>query len=261
MTNTFSVPAATESGFISRSHQAIEPFALHRPSTVIEAASLIDSGAVPHAGGIDVVSRLRRGAAAAAVVRLDRIDELRRIEVNEDHLVLGAGVTHAQVESDAEIGSARPDLATAWKTLGNLRIRRTGTIGGNLMAFDSTYDAAPILAAAEARLVFASPDGTVYETSVTDRPETGLLVRCEIPLAGRVVFDRSLKPVVSVAVGNDSVAIGCAYDSPIVVARQGFDQSLLPDPVDDAYATAAYRQRMIEVLISRAEQQHGHLET
>ncbi|MFT5531137.1 MAG: carbon-monoxide dehydrogenase medium subunit [Candidatus Poriferisodalaceae bacterium] len=258
---TFTVPSMADSGFVSRSHRAIAPFVLHSPATAADAASLLASGAIAHAGGIDVVSRLRQGATAESVVRLSGIDELGRIEITAECLIVGAGVTHAEVESNPIISDVRPDLAAAWRTVGNLRIRRTGTVGGNLMAFDGTYDAAPILAAAEARLVFVEPDRTLSESNVVDRPSSGLLLRLEIPLAGQVVFDRSLKPVVTVAVGDRYVAVSCAHETPIVLSREWFDHTQLPDPINDAYASASYRRRMIGVLTERAIRKHELLDS
>lgn len=233
-------------GFVSRSHRAIAPFTLHRPSSVDEAVAHLASGARPHAGGIDVVERMQRGERIGALADLAAVAGLHAVDVVGDKLRIGAGVTHARIESDPVIAARRPDLAAAWATVGNVRIRRTGTVGGNLMAFDRTYDAAPILAAAGATLVFASSEGEV-RTMVVDRPPSLLLTHIEVPAAGRRLrFDRSLKPVVSVAVG-DHVAVGCAYPA----VQHVTDVDALPDPIDDAEASSVYRRRMIGVLVER----------
>lgn len=253
---TLRSPSVTTSGFVSRSHKAIAPFVLVEPDDPAHAAKLIAEGAVPHAGGIDVVARLRNGTAAHTVVRLDRLDDLRRIEVDGDRLLIGAGVTHSAVETNPTIAELRPDLAAAWRTVGNLRIRRTGTLGGNLMSFDPSYDTAPILAAADALLRYVNPDGSTTEHTVAERPSNGLLAQVSVPTSGLVVFDRSLKPTVSVAVGDDTIAIGCAYPSVLTRARTGFDAGSLPDPVDDAFSSATHRRRMIDVLVQRCSVEH-----
>lgn len=259
------------SGFISRSHRAIAPFGLHRPTSLAEAASLIADGAMPHAGGIDAVSQLRQGRTTNHLVSLTAIPELNVIEVADDRLSLGAAVTHHTMETDQTIARHRPDLAEAWRTVGNVRIRRAGTIGGNLMTPDTTYDAAPILAAAGAELVFMNGDGSTSRSTVADRNPSGFLIRIELPLAGTVVFDRSLKPVVSVALGADpatgtrSAAIGCAHagvqvagvpEGPPEGAAQAAVQEL-PPPVSDAIASADYRTRMTAVLLRRLLEQQG----
>ncbi|MEM7096287.1 MAG: FAD binding domain-containing protein [Actinomycetota bacterium] len=239
-------------GFVSRSHKAIAPFALERAESVAAAAASVANGAVPHAGGIDVVERMQGGAAVERVVDVSGLADLRQIVVVGDVLRIGAAVTHARIESDATIAGHCPALAAAWATVGNVRIRRTGTIGGNLMAFDKDYDAAPILAAVGATLVFAAPDGE-FRRSVADRVPGALLVAVEIATGAEVRFDRSLKPAVTVAVGaaagRTTVAVGCAHPGVQVVDAEQLDD--LPEPIDDADASSAYRRRMISVLAER----------
>jgi CO/xanthine dehydrogenase FAD-binding subunit len=243
---------STPGGFISASHRAATPFELHRPTTIDEAAALLAGGAVAHAGGIDFVAGIRDGNRPQAVAHLGDIDELRRIEVVGEILRIGAGATHHQIESDPLVTDHRPDLQAAWATVGNVRIRRAGTVGGNLLAFDATYDAAPILAVAGAVLVWA--DGS--RCSVVDRSSSnGLLVAVEVPVAGTVLFDRSLKPTVTVALGEAGVAIGCAYPEVLVLNRPSMPDDIdawnLPEPTGDAFASATYRARMVKVLAKR----------
>jgi aerobic carbon-monoxide dehydrogenase medium subunit len=246
------------SGFVSRSHRAIAPFVLSRPSTVEGVVARLEAGAHAHAGGIDLVERLQRGMFVAEVVDLASVAGLDTIDVVGDRLRIGAGVTHARLEADPLICDRRPDLAAAWRTVANVRIRRTGTVGGNLMALDKNYDAAPILAAAGAALIFAG-DGADTSCSVADRDRPGLLVAIDVPLDGRLVFDRSLKPVASVAVGNDTIAVGCAHRDVVAGARPtgspgeaaaSFVASM-PEPLHDADASATYRRRLIEVQVRR----------
>ena len=85
-----------------------------------------------------------------------------------------------------------------------------------------------------------------------------------MPLDGRVIYDRSLKPVVSVAVGDQAIAIGCAYAQTHVIPHgaaspEGAAAAIaaLPDPIEDASATAAYRRRMIDVLVARLLRAHA----
>lgn len=260
------------SGLISRSHLGIEPFDLRLPETLADAAAAVAAGSWAHAGGIDVAQRLRAGEVADEVVPLSSpqatggagLDRLRMISVGENTLFIGAAVTHARIESDPLVQAHRPDVASAWRTIGNVRIRAAGTLGGNLAAFHPGYDAAPILAAAGAELVVAEPDGTEVRCAVADVPQDRLIVGCEIPLSGRTVYDRSLKPVVSVAVGEQAVAIGCAYAATCVIPHGAANPedltaavAALGDPIEDAFATAAYRRRMIGVLVGRGLLTHA----
>lgn len=260
---------ASTSGLISRSHLGIEPFVLARPTSLADAAAGVANGAWAHAGGIDVAQRLRNGESAESMVPLSGLETLTEVSLRNGKLFIGAAVTHARIESDALVHAHRPDLAAAWRTIGNVRIRTTGTVGGNLMALDAGYDAAPIFAAAGAELIFLEPDGTEQRCSVADRSAGKLLIGCEVPLAGRVVYDRSLKPVASVAVGDRYAVIGCAYRDVRVIEldigsggvadRDTLSAALdaLREPLDDANASSRYRRRVIEVLIERCVQVHA----
>ena len=264
-------PARLASGLISRSHLGIEPFELRRPASLAETAAAVANGSWAHAGGIDVAQRLRAGEAAGELVPLSRspasaeagLETLGEISLGDGCLFIGAAATHARIESDPLMQAHRPDIATAWRTIGNVRIRAAGTLGGNLAAFHPGYDAAPILAAAGAKIVVARPDGTLDRCDVADVPQNRLIVGCEVPLSGSVVYDRSLKPVVSVAVGDQAVAIGCAYAQTVVIPHGAASPedvaasvAALADPIDDAFASAAYRRRMIGVLVDRCLQAH-----
>jgi carbon-monoxide dehydrogenase small subunit len=266
-------PAAepSTSGLISRSHLGIEPFALARPASLADAAASVAGGAWAHAGGIDVAQRLRHGEAPPTLVPLcptdpgssSGLDALTEITLRNGLLFIGAAVTHARIESDPLVRAHRPDLAAAWRTIGNVRIRTAGTVGGNLMALDAGYDAAPILAAAGAELIFLYPDGSEQRCSVAGRTVGRLLIGCEIPLVGHVVYDRSLKPVASVAVGDRYAAIGCAFRDveaiELVIGADGAADldamadalDALGEPLNNANASSGYRRRVIEVLIDR----------
>ena len=257
---------STTAGLISRSHLGIEPFVLRQPGSLTDAASMVASGVWAHAGGIDVAQRLRNGEAAPALVPLcqpgreshDGLNVLDEISLGDGVIFIGAAVTHARIETDPLVRAHRPDLADAWRTIGNVRIRSSGTMGGNLMAFDAGYDAAPILAAAGAELIFVEPDGAQRRCAVADRPRDRLLMGCEVPLDGHVVYDRSLKPVASVAVGDSCAAIGCAYPEVKVLPAGASDPETvraalgkLGEPTDDVFASTSYRHHVIGVLLDR----------
>jgi carbon-monoxide dehydrogenase medium subunit len=266
---------------IIRSHQGIPPFRLHRPASLEEAlaAARHAEGPVAYmAGGVDLVPALRAGEPCADLVFLPGIAELRRIEVRDGTLRVGACVTHAEFEAHPAVAAALPEVAGIWRELGNVRVRLAGTLGGNLLAGRAHYDVAPVLQALGATLVFAGPGGGVRRP-VGDGG--GLLVAIEIPLppGRRLAFDRSLKPAVSLAVGiagtpggalAGRLAIGCAYPQPTAaaldlaglggpadlaarasaVARAAVEA--LPPPVTDPVASGAYRRRVIGVLLRRA---------
>jgi aerobic carbon-monoxide dehydrogenase medium subunit len=257
---------STDAGWISRTHKAIAPYRLQKPETVSEVLeALSQSGtATIIAGGIDLTRRMRGGDTWDEVVDISGVADLKGISRIGDNIRIGALATHWEVETDPILRTCLPDFQVAWKTIGNIRIRMTGTVGGNLMAAEAGYDGHVLLAAAGARLIFASVDGEVSVPAVeaADRiPANALLMALEIPVTAnsRLGFDRNLKPVVSVAVGLDddraTVAVGCAFDHPLCwsgsVAEVGSCADLLPDPKNNPMGSAAYRRRMIGVLARR----------
>ena len=282
MTALASAPALA----VHRSRKLIPDFRLHRPRTAAEAVAMkaaCGAGAVFMAGGIDVVNRMKFGIPVSDVIHLGGVAGLDRIEVSSGELRLGALVTHDRLANSPEIRSLLPALARTWPGVANIRVRCKGTIGGNIMAADPAYDFALAALAAGARLVFLDPDGS---PSVVAAAELGggrldrLLTTIILPsgMTLRLMFDRSLRPIVSLVLGLDladgritggRVAIGCAYATPMA-ARLPIDEALaigelasraaaiarevatgLPEPRGDHNAGANYRRRMVEGLLRR----------
>jgi carbon-monoxide dehydrogenase medium subunit len=270
---------------IHRSRKLIPDFRLHRPRTVAEAVAtktLCGADAVFMAGGIDVVNRMKFGTPVTDVIHLSGVAGLDGIEEDDGELRLGALVTHDRMAMSLILRSRLPALAETWPDVANIRIRMKGTLGGNIMAGDPNYDFVLAAMAANARLHFHAQDGdteiAAADASTTD-PDA-LLTAITFPTADalRLVFDRSLRPIVTLVLGLDiddgaitggRVAIGCAYAAPVAVALP-FDEPLppadlsvrgatiaeqfaagLPEPRRDQYAGPAYRRRMIEVLLRR----------
>ena len=270
---------------VHRSRKLIAEFRLHRPRSATEAVALkaeAGAGAVFMAGGIDVVNRMKYGVRVTDVIHLGRVDDLDRIEEQEGGLRFGALVTHDRLVTSPQVGARLPSLAQIWPDVANIRIRCKGTIGGNIMAGDPSYDFALAAVAADAQLHFLSLDGGPVMFAAVDgiANQVGLLTAIEFPLGStlQLLFDRSLRPIVTLALGLNFVdghitggraAIGCAY--PVVVAAKlPFDEPLppvklacgaaplaqavaaeLPEPLGDGHGSSGYRQRMIELLLRR----------
>lgn len=269
---------------IHRSRKLIPPFRLVRPRSAAEAAAL--QGEAPGriafmAGGIDLVNRLKFGGAPGTeidtVVHLGGVPGLCEIAEQSDGVLIGACVTHQQLQESALIRARLPALAQTWDAVGNVRVRLKGTLGGNLMACDPLYDFPLAVMATGAQLRFVDPDGAprLVGADVLAGPGAipGLLTAIVLPSPDRLrlAFDRSLRPVVSLAVGLDvadgrvtggRLAVGGAFAAPRVVPVPTGDAATvaravaaaLPEPLTDTLATGAYRRRMIEVLTRRALQ-------
>ena len=135
--------AVASSLAVHRSRKLIREFRLHRPRSAMEAVALkaaAGAGAVFMAGGIDVVNRMKFGASVTEVIHLGRLACLDRIEEREGELHLGALVTHDRLATAPQVAARVPSLAQTWPDVANIRIRCKGTIGGNIMAGDPSYD-------------------------------------------------------------------------------------------------------------------------
>ena len=104
-------------------------------ATVEEALTALAGGARPVAGGTDLVVGARQGKAPLpeSIVAIDRLDDLRGVEVADGRLRLGALVTHVEIASDPVVLERLTALADASAIVGSHATRSHGTIGGNLM--------------------------------------------------------------------------------------------------------------------------------
>ncbi len=111
------------------------------------------------AGGTDLMVGVNAGRhPLGTVIALDRLDELRRWTRDGDTLVLGAGLTYAQL-GQPELATLVPALAQAARTVGSPQIRNAGTLGGNLGTCSPAGDTLGVLAALEAVVVLRSASG------------------------------------------------------------------------------------------------------
>lgn len=163
------------------------------PTSVEEALSaLAEAGddAKVLGGGQSLLPVLRmRLNAPEKVVDLSRIDSLRGISEDGDHLVIGAMTTHHEVATSDLVREHAAVLAEAASTVADPQIRHRGTLGGALVHADPAGDlGAPVLAL-DAELVVAGAGGErripageffqdLFETAVG---EDELLVAIRIP--------------------------------------------------------------------------------
>ena len=194
-----------------RSRKLIPDFRLHRPLSASEAVAMktaIGPGSVYMAGGIDVVNRMKSGFPVCDVIHLGKVAGLDDIEEVEDGLRLGALVTHDRMATSPLVQARLPALAQTWPDVANIRIRCKGTSGGNIMAGDSTYDFGLAVLAAGARLHFFTADGSTRIVAAAEPGEVmpeGLLTAISMPSSSALtlIFDRSLRPIVTLVLGLD----------------------------------------------------------
>jgi CO/xanthine dehydrogenase FAD-binding subunit len=166
--------------------------------TVLAPASVSEVVAALHddpelqllAGGTDFMVEVNFGhRRPPGVVSLHRVDELKGWHRDGDTIVLGAGVTYAEMEQPP-LADLLPALAQAARTVGSPQIRNAGTLGGNLGTASPAGDTLPVLAAHDATVVLEGVGGrreiglTEFITGVkrTSRAPDEVVVAARVPL-------------------------------------------------------------------------------
>ncbi len=125
------------------------------------AADDVQGGAIPYAGGTDLIVQWKRGGAPSAGVAVDikRIDLLRRIAVEEGTLFLGPCVPLARVAADELVKKHCPVLAEAASIVACPQVRNRATLGGNVCNASPAADTAVPLILSDALFEIRSASG------------------------------------------------------------------------------------------------------
>jgi carbon-monoxide dehydrogenase medium subunit len=183
----------------------IRSFDLLQPRSLPEAISMLGEHGEecrPIGGGTTLVILMKQRALHYRyLVDLQTIPGLADIKTEPDGLRIGALATHRMVETSPAVRRAFPALAQAFAQIGNVRVRQTASVGGNLAHADYRLDPPPVLLALDAEVNIVGPGGAravpiknffrgMYETVLT--PEE-LVVDVKIPFMpaeGRAVYLR-----------------------------------------------------------------------
>jgi carbon-monoxide dehydrogenase medium subunit len=139
-------------------------FEYHRPETVAEALTLLADHADEAkvlAGGQSLLPLMGlRLAVPAVVVDIGRLPDLDRITVEADHSVtIGALVTHAEAEENADLARHAPLVHQAMPLIGHTAIRNRGTVCGSVAHADPAAELPAVLLALDGAVVAASIAG------------------------------------------------------------------------------------------------------
>jgi xanthine dehydrogenase small subunit len=130
---------------------ASSPDLFHAPASLEELASLCQQHPTARllGGGTDVGLWVNKQLRSLGdIIHLGNVSELKRIEVRDDELCIGAG---ASLEAAfAALDSHFAGLTDVWLRFASPPIRHAGTIGGNLANGSPIGDAAPVLMALDA---------------------------------------------------------------------------------------------------------------
>jgi len=105
---------------------------------------LLESGKLPHKNYLNIWN----------------LNELRGIEVTDQHVTFGALTTYTQIQSHPILRSEFPMLCQAASETGGLAIQNRGTLGGNIVNASPAADSPPALLVYDAELELISTSGS-----------------------------------------------------------------------------------------------------
>jgi carbon-monoxide dehydrogenase medium subunit len=274
----------------------LSDFALHRPESLEDVVTLrseLGDEATLYAGGTELLLAMKMGVLDYEhLIDVKRVPELRGIEQRDGALVIGAAVTHREIETDPAVATAVPAFAALAANVANVRVRAAGTLAGNLAFAEPHADPPALLVALGADIVLAGPAGrrTIgvedfiagpYETELG---EDEVIAAIEVPVPESDVravyrkFQVLERPTVGVAaVGRvqggawqtaPTIVVGAVDERPMRVGAEDLvgaacdDEAALAaveeaardavDPVDDLSGSADYKRHLTGVLVRRA---------
>ena len=251
-------------------------FEVHQPASVGEAAEMLahfGEDASFYAGGTEMLLAMKHDVLRYRhLIDVKLIPGLDSVERTDDGMIrIGATATHRSLERSSVLQEHLPVFVEMERLVANIRVRNTGTIGGNLCFAEPHSDPATLLAALGARLIAESPRGRreipvaeffegAYETCLR-RDE--LLTAIEVPAAqpqqrmAYLKFQVHERPLLGLAVVLETpdhgesfrsgrVAVGCVSpfarrsadaERLLTGSRSRVESNLLP--AADALADAA----------------------
>jgi carbon-monoxide dehydrogenase medium subunit len=113
------------------------------------------------AGGHSLVPLMKlRLATPSVLIDVGRLDDLKYVRDEGDHVAIGALTRHRDVEISDVLREHVPILPHATSHVGDPQVRHRGTIGGSIAHGDPASDLPAVLLALGATLVAQGPDGT-----------------------------------------------------------------------------------------------------
>jgi CO/xanthine dehydrogenase FAD-binding subunit len=144
-----------------RSHPA--DYELVAPASLQEVISLLAEQPgewLPIAGGTDVMVQYAAGQLPRRkLVSLWNLPELRRIEVSDEEIGIGAGCTYTDLREHEVVEREFQLLASAARWTGGIANQNRGTLGGNIVNASPAADSLPALLVYEAELILVSARG------------------------------------------------------------------------------------------------------
>jgi carbon-monoxide dehydrogenase medium subunit len=172
-------------------------FTIHQPKTVAEASQMLaefgEKGRL-YAGGTELLLAMKHDLLRYEhLVDVKTIPYLNKIETKNGALMIGSTATHRAIERSNLVQQNLPVLAEMETKVANVRVRASGTLGGNLCFAEPHSDPAALLTALGAKAHVQGKSGSrtvdidklitgAYETSLANDE---LLAAVEIPVLSK----------------------------------------------------------------------------
>jgi aerobic carbon-monoxide dehydrogenase medium subunit len=244
------------------------------PATLQEACRLLKQhggDAKVFAGGAHLTILMKQGLyQPKALVNIKKIPELKGISFDSNEgLIIGALVTHREIETSALVKEKLPVLCEAEREIANIRVRNVGTVGGNLASGEPLTDLSQIFISlgGKAMITGAAGDRAVlveelfvdfYQTSLA---EDEIISRVVLPIppprsgieyirfsSSSVVDKPSAGVAVRISLDRDDaceqvhIVLGCVGPTPVRARKAEAvlaAQKITADLVENAAAVAA----------------------
>lgn len=244
----------------------LRKFKFHRPVSLNEALELLsntENGALK-AGGTDLLVEMKKGLRSPSdLISLTGIDELKKVDDDNDFVYIGAGLTHSEILNSELINKYFPAFTEAVLQIGSEQIRNTGTLGGNLCTAAACCDSAPVLIALDADVEMVNKTGKetialknffIHNRKTVlkkDQILTRVLVKKTPPETG-VHFEKfGLREGSSVAVASVAAKVtiegGSCQDASIVIG------AVAPTPLVSYHAIKAIKGRDVSEFYEKSE--------
>lgn len=139
-------------------------YQLRTPTSLADTLSMLASEPgvwKPFAGGTDLMVLLEAGKLTHRnYINIWRLDELRGINADSDHITLGALTTYTDIQANPILQNEFPMLCQAASETGGLAIQNRGTLGGNIVNASPAADSPPALLAYDAEVELVSTQGS-----------------------------------------------------------------------------------------------------
>src|SRR5574341_127723 len=222
----------------------LRKFTIHSPKTIAEACQMLaqfgDKGR-PYAGGTELLLAMKHDLLRYEhLVDVKTIPELNKIALKNGSLMIGSTATHRDIERSETVRTHLAVLADMANKVANIRVRASGTLGGNLCFAEPHSDPATLLLALGAKAHVQGKGG----------PKTIAIERDRIHQASAVVGSVSPMPTRSDTANALLTGVRSQVEKQMGDAAEALAQAA--NPVDDLEGSAEYKRHLIDVFVRRA---------